>query len=243
MYQLIFFDDDEVQLEWISEIVLNYCKEKMGGQYNAILCTAEEKLWEALEWHHEENPVLFMDIYLEQQTSTGIEITSRINRAYPGLPVVFLTGYVCYVSDVYETEHCYFLLKEEMEQKLPTLFEKILPSLYSEQYKWLNLHIGFKVRRVQQRHILYLERELRKTKVFLVNGECLETTEKLNILQEQLDPEGFVRCHNSYIVHLKYVKELERTLVTMENGSILNVSKLYGQEMRRRFIAWENRKF
>lgn len=41
----------------------------------------------------------------------GIELAKRLNALVPGCAVIFLTAYLSYAPDVYETRHVYFVLK------------------------------------------------------------------------------------------------------------------------------------
>lgn len=241
MYQLIFFDDERDQLEIISEKVGKYCRERELLHGEAVLCQRPEELWEALKKQEIRPTILFMDIYMEQENFTGVDVAAQVNTQYPYVFLVFLTGYLRYASDVYETEHCYFMLKEELEQRLPVLFEKVLPVRLQKNQKWLDLHIGFRVHRVLQLEILYLERDLRKTKIFLRDGSVMETTEKLSQLADQMDSEEFVRCHNSFIVHLKYVCEIDSKNIRLTNQVCIPVSRAYVREIKQRFSVWGSR--
>lgn len=243
MYHLIFCDDDENQVRQVSTRVLNYCREKKEFETEAVLCTQERELFRALQNTPEEKVIVFLDICMSDQEDGGIRLARKINQKYPYVLVVYITGYLQYVSDVYETEHCCFILKDELEKRLPVLFEKIIPALISRKEEWLNLCAGSKMHRIAQPDILYLERELRKTKINLVNGDILVTGEKLDELYKQLNMDYFIRCHNSFIVNLNYVREVNRQYLALSNGTIVNVSRSYAAEVRRRFTLWGNRKF
>lgn len=247
MYRLIFCDDNEIQMKALSEKVLQFCGQRDDYHDEAVLCTTAFQLLKELKDCDTDKTIVFMDICLKEKDCNGIGLAEKINSLYPDILLVFLTGYPCYASDVYETEHCYFMLKDELEQRLPTLFDKIIPARVNKNRHWLNLHIGFKVYRVRQSQILFLERNLRKTKIYMKAEPPVETTEKLDILMEQLNSEMFIRCHNSYIINLEYVREIRRTNIILEDGSDagkdITVSRAYGKEVKRRFTAWGNQKF
>lgn len=243
MYHLIFCDDDETQVRQVSTRVLDYCRSQKGYEAEGVVCTQESELFETLSKAPQEKVIAFLDICMKDHEDGGIRLARKINEQYPHVLVVYITGYLQYVSDVYETEHCYYILKDELEERLPVLFEKIIPAQIGRKQEWLNLCIGSKMHRIWQPDILYLERELRKTKINLVNGDILVTAEKLDELYEQLNPEYFIRCHNSYIVNLNYVREVNRQFLVLNNGTVVNVSRSYAIEVRKQFTRWGNRKF
>ena len=104
---------------------------------------------------------------------------------------------------------------------------------------WIGLRCGYKVVRVAQEEILYFERNLRKTIVHMKSGELLETAEKLSGLLERLNPQEFVRCHNSYIVNLKEVEEIQGKEICMKQGLRLNISRAYLSDVKNSFTGIE----
>lgn len=54
---------------------------------------------------------------------------------------------------------------------------------------------------------------------------------KWDIVQEQLKKYKFFFCHNSYFVHLKYVRGLTATNIRMENGEELSISRSRQKEV------------
>ena len=48
---------------------------------------------------------------------TGIDAAKQINLIQPSAQIIFISSYLEYFSDVYETEHLYFVLKSQMAQR------------------------------------------------------------------------------------------------------------------------------
>ena len=48
----------------------------------------------------------------------GIELAKRLNALVPGCAIIFLTAYLSYAPDVYETRHVYFVLKSELDRRI-----------------------------------------------------------------------------------------------------------------------------
>lgn len=85
--------------------------------------------------------------------------------------------------------------------------------------------------------IQYLEREKRSTLAVCV-GETVRTSSGLTELQAQLGSDYFVRCHNSYIVNLNFVKEFCRNELILRNGKKVPISRRYLNDVRRAFARW-----
>ena len=56
----------------------------------------------------------------------GIELAKRLNALVPGCAVIFLTAYLSYAPDVYETRHVYFVLKNELDRRIDSALRAAL---------------------------------------------------------------------------------------------------------------------
>lgn len=241
MYHLVFYDDELEYLEQIRRQAAELCGD-LGYEAKISVCGSEKEIWEELAKENEGILVLFLDICIREERKGGIELAEEINRRYPGSIIVFLTGYLDYASDVYETEHCYYILKEDLERRLPVFFERILPERLAGERETLLLGIGSRMEQVPQKHILCLERNLRKTRILLEDGRSLECYEKLESLEKRLGPGDFIRCHNSFLVSCRHIREMRRTEIKLSDGTLVPVSRQYSAETRKAFARWGTRK-
>ena len=53
--------------------------------------------------------IAIVDIQMDEMS--GIELAKRINTVLPQCAIIFATSYLSFATDVYETEHAYFILK------------------------------------------------------------------------------------------------------------------------------------
>lgn len=96
--------------------------------------------------------------------------------------------------------------------------------------------------RLYHQEIFYIERNLRKTKFHCMMENC-ECSEKLSSFEEKLG-ENFVRCHNSFLVNLAYVKSMKRNEIILSNGEGIPVSNSRSKATREallRYLASERR--
>lgn len=238
MFHLLLVDDRISELEELQKGIVEFCKNSAKMNVKVIKCPNEESMWENLQGYAEKQIVVFMRIHMMQQ-NRGIELSKEINEKYPGVLVVFLEEMKEYTSEIYEADHGYFMAVDQMEKSLPILFQEILPMRMKKNSYWIGLRCGYKVVRVAQEEILYFERNLRKTIVHMKSGELLETAEKLSGLLERLNPQEFVRCHNSYIVNLKEVEEIQGKEICMKQGLRLNISRAYLSDVKKSFTGIE----
>lgn len=180
---------------------------------------------------------VFMDIELENEN--GIEIAELLNEKWPGCAIVYVTNYLFYATDSYDTEHLYFVLKEHFEQKLPAIFDKILHAREQVKNKLVFQVIGENNHKVVllPRDILFFERNRRRTQIHTVWG-IYETWDKISDIEKCLSELDFVRCHNSYIVYLPAVREFSATSIIMKNGETIAVSRNFAARTKASFTRW-----
>ena len=86
--------------------------------------------------------------------------------------------------------------------------------------------------------ILYMERDKRKTFITCAGEEPIVVSEKLESLLQRLDAGAFSRCHNSFIVNFRHVREYRRNSFLLEDGSVIPVSRKYARSVKEQFEEW-----
>ncbi len=60
-------------------------------------------------------------------------------------------------------------------------------------------------------------------------------------VERQLPAGQFCRCHNSYLVNLEQVEEIQRTELLLRDGTSLPVGRTYYKSFQSAFIRYMNR--
>lgn len=193
------------------------------------------ELLQSLQEGREELDVLFLDVCMEGKN--GIEVAREINSMQKNMQIVFLSNYVEYCTDVYDVEHFYFVLKVHLEQYLEKIIERVLKEKQSSAKKYIALnHPGKKVV-IPVQEIWYLERSKRVT--FIHRGQITEKDGRnLKNLLEEIQTPCFIRCHNSYAVNLRYVKEFGRSEFVLRDDTKIPISRRYLSQVRMDFAMW-----
>lgn len=179
--------------------------------------------------------LIFFDIYLKE--IKGIDAAMKIREKDTTVTLIFTTTSLDFSLQSYRLKALKYIekpiAKEEILESLEMAFERRKTSLY------INLLIKGVYQDIALDNILYFEA---KNHAVIVNTylEILKTSQKikLNSIQKIL-PETFFRCHHSYIVHIKHIKELDRNLKVfiMNNGDIVHIShKLF----KKAVVCYEN---
>lgn len=93
--------------------------------------------------------------------------------------------------------------------------------------------------RIPYREILYLESQRRQVVVHTRRPEDLVAfTATLDTVEENLKPRGFLRCHQSYLVNMEHIEELDKTMrrLKLRDGQVVDISKRYYKPINEAFF-------
>ena len=181
--------------------------------------------------------VLFADIKLGP-TQNGIDLVHEVAKVWPSCQIVYVTNYLRYAPDVYSTDHLWFVLKDQFEERLPEVMEKLghhlddaghLLTLETLDHTYLSIPCS---------RVISLERKGRTTTILIADDEPRLVADRLPSLLERLPERLFVRCHGSFAVNLAHVQLLTASAITMDDGSQVPVSRRYSRVVRERYLDW-----
>lgn len=183
--------------------------------------------------------LIFMDIEWKGHKKNGIQYAAAINDKYPNIQIVFITAYndrfvesifwenvnLCgYLVKPVKFNHLQFLVKKALNYIKKRKEEKIVVS-----YKGVTEVIAFSdiIYLESKAHQLYISTSFKKILVY----------KKLDDYEEIMQS-SFVRIHKSFMVNMNFVKKIERTSVTLKDGTVLPVSKTKYQTTKDKFFRF-----
>ena len=118
-------DDDAFERKTTVDILTHYCQ-KENIPVNVTAFESGRSMFAYSDSHDggQGSDILLMDI--EMREENGIEIVSRVNQIWPDCQVIYLTNYLSYSLDVYDTKHVYYVLKDQLKTRLPEVLKKAL---------------------------------------------------------------------------------------------------------------------
>lgn len=183
--------------------------------------------------------LMFLDIDMEERS--GMDIARRVRELHLNTTIIFVTNYPQFSLEGYEVSAFRYLLKQELEQKLPIYYRDALAQL-PQGNKALHFTVKAESFAVPYRDIMYLESNQRVIYLYTVNP--LQAGDhfygKMEDLTKELEPEGFLRIQKSYLVNMTYIKKLNYDLAVLRNGKELTVSQKRYAQIKTQYLAWKN---
>ena len=229
MRYIAICDDEPVHLIYTQTLVQ---KALSPSQFETDSFSSAELLLQAMEPGDYCPDIAILDIRMDGLD--GIELAKKLNKLAPGCKIIFLTSFLDYATEVYETEHIYFVLKGEMEHRLASALRKATETPVASCC--IQVKHAKSASLVSLDQILFIERKGRKTRVQTENAEFWTTQTPLELL-ETIPPEAFIRCHQSYWVRTTKILAMKNNDFFLPNNHRIPLSRTYRQEAREQFFA------
>lgn len=208
------------------------CRSILSDTYDLHLITAQAPY--SLLHTDQIFDLALLDVQLLE--GDGIQLARQLLSHNPSCRILFVSGFVQVVSDVYDVPHFAFILKDQLEEKLPRFLLQAAQLSAQEAGEVLQILSGKKIETIPLREIVYLERRGHYTYIFLKSGSILETKEKLVSLCSRLGSANFARCHISYIINFQHVRRIDGRTLILENGMQLPISLPHEEEVKNGFF-------
>jgi len=172
--------------------------------------------------------LVFMDIMMNG--GTGLRTAQYICRHCTDTDLIFVTASTEHIYECYHYRAYAYLLKPVSEQNIR---KELLRYLDDIQFPDNTLTISFQgtARRIPIPSILYIESNLRKIMIHTKQNDycCYQ---KLDEVAKTLENEGFIRCHQSYLVSRDKVTAYKNSCLYIQDIKI-PVSSRYQAECKK----------
>ncbi len=229
MIKITICEDDQIYLQELKKFLTECCPDA-----EIIECVTPKERQQLYQPDSLSSDIILMDIELPEMS--GIYIAKKILQIHPKSQIIYITQYAQYCSDVYETEHTYFIHKPTIHRYLPLAIQKAMENINNQKAKYLTISWNRKEHSILLDDIIYMERTLRTTNIHVQSStEVYHTSERLPDLIKRLDS-NFICCHRSYLVNLDKVIDFKNNCITLTGDNFAPVSQKYLPEVKQRFL-------
>lgn len=231
MLRVAVIDDEKSHLQITCKLIKKY----LGNGDEVFQFESREAFERVFNEDSTVFDIVILDIYMPE--SNGIEIATLIRKKNVKCRIIYLSNYLEFATEVYETDHTFFVLKTDATKKLPIALNKAREQLENRR----NENVCVKVLHGKQKVICFedivcVERIKRKTIITTISGEE-ETLENVSNVFGARE-ENLIRCHRSFWINPKHLKDFSSSELFMDNGKTLPLSRSYSKEMKERFIRY-----
>lgn len=217
MYRFAICDDNPADADYVASLIRAWNRERGIPLQIDSYPSAEAFLFA----YEEDNSVDVLLLDIEMGAMSGVELAKELRAMNAGLQIVFVTGYMEYISQGYDVEALHYLIKPVTEERMEAVLDRAMARLRTRENA-LFLSVGGSRVRLPLHEIRYLE--VLKNYVTVHADREYSVKRTLNELEQNLD-DGFYRIHRSMIVNLRFVKKVARFQVTLKDGRELPLSR------------------
>lgn len=238
MFRIAICDDESLFAEELKELLSGYMMEK-GLVFEIDIYGSGEALIE-LGIEVIKYTAVFLDINMEK--IDGIKAAEKIREVSREVFIVFVTAFVNYSLEGYRLDVVRYLLKGNVD--FPSMVNECVDALVDKlSYSVTKREFDFKEgkREISLERLLYVESNLHKLEFHVMEDDLKIYTmyETLNALESKLVAKDFVRIHQSYLVNIKYIKNVVRYKVVLTNGIELVIPKTRYTYVKEQFILYQ----
>ncbi|MGN0431116.1 MAG: LytR/AlgR family response regulator transcription factor [Lachnospiraceae bacterium] len=226
-------DDEKIFLEQMEELL------KGISDISQVDCYDDVSELERQLKNSRKYDLLFMDIEWKQPRENGTHFAAKINKEYPGIQTVFMTAYNERFSEAIFWEPvnlCGYLVKPVKYDNLRILLEKAKQNIDKQKSEKIVVQYRGITETILLLNIIYLESCAHQ--VFIsTTTDKIAIYKKLDEYEKELQ-HSFVRIHKSYLVNMNYIKRIDRSELTLRDGTVLPVSKGKYQATKDKFFRF-----
>lgn len=231
MYRVAICDDNPFAVEYVNKIITAHFENEFKIYKYENPSVMELYIEDVLKG---ELDVLIIDIDLGRDN--GIRVADRLKTKYPEIRIIFISGDIHYAGDIFETKPIYFVVKPISETKLVSAVRLALQDIESSSRELLSINTKSTLIKISIRNIKYIESRKRVAVIVEENIER-EVYEKLDTIMKLL-PDKFCQCHQSYIVNMDYVHQLDKFEFVLFCGARLPISQSKYYDVKKIFMKY-----
>lgn len=232
MYKITVCDDQLSSLLEIKRMILQEYKNVEVNCVNDLIYYEEE-----LRSKQESLPdILILDIKWEEDDMTGIDWAVKLQKRFPALKIIFLTGYIDYATDIFTARPSYFLTKPIQKEKLCEAIDRVMQDLEKENENPLVLQVSGELQVINPSDVLFIESKKHELIIYDIDKEN-RVWMKLDEMLVRL-PDSFIRIHQSFAVNASYIKKFSPDGVVLLNDLNLPVSRSRYSKAKNRFLDY-----
>ncbi len=182
----------------------------------------------------------FLDIDYESDDRNGIDIARRLRELNNKCLLFFVTNFIDYAPAGFEVHAFRYILKRDRDEVLERYILQAMETV-AEGQEYLRLWDQDLIVDVPLRQIEYLE--VKDHYVSVHAGEnAYILSSSLSSLGNALEPHGFLRVHNSYLVNMALIRKFRSRECLMVSGTSLAVGEKSYSVQKQKYLQWKGLK-
>ncbi len=232
-FNIAICDDEKYYRNYVKNVVKDYLV-KENALFRIELFENGKDFCKVDENIHKFD-IIFLDIDMKEMN--GMETAYFIRKKNMKMDIVFITVMPDYVFEGYKVSAVRYIMKKEIDKSLPECLGDILRGKKFSSQKMEFSFVGGK-RTIFLNDILYIESKSHKLQ-FTRKDEILYMYGQIDDVQSQIEKFNFVRCHQSFLVNLEHIEQINNYLICLSDGSEIPVSRPRYPKVKQQYLEYK----
>ncbi len=164
--------------------------------------------------------IIFLDI--EMKELSGMQVAEKIREIKKDIIIIFISSHPNYVFEAFRFEALHFIVKPIKTDEFNEVFKRAM-SKYTLLNNTVNLKWQNERYSIRVNDIVYVEGYRRHITVHTIKDD-FEAIGKIPEIMKTLEPHGFLRVHQGFIVNMDYIKRFDHADIIMYDDSKVMIS-------------------
>ena len=176
--------------------------------------------------------LMFLDI--DMPGLNGLDLASEIKHIDRKQPYfIFVSGMESMVFKTFRVNPFWFVRKRLWKKELPLALSSLKKELRTNEEHLLSIEVGTSIYKIDTSSLIYIECTDKTLHFHYEHPEKdRDIRYKLSDLEKLLTDCGFIRIHKGFLVNYRFIFNIERSGIQLDNGITLPVSKYRLQEIK-----------
>ncbi len=179
--------------------------------------------------------LIVLDMLMEP--INGFLTAQAIRKFDKEVPILIVTATMEFAVDGYQINAHRYILKPVDKDNFLKEVVGIIKRSADETVSYFSFNSENGLSKINFNCIYYFESNIRTVKIY-TDKQNYSFTAKISDIEKEFKNHDFIRIHKSYIVNLRYVRNIFKDTVTMDNGEELPLSKHKSKEVREKFLNY-----
>lgn len=176
--------------------------------------------------------IVVLDIYMNDLL--GINVAKKLRSLRYNGDIIFITASSEFAIDSYDVQAIGYLLKPFDFRKLYIIMDRFIKYFNTNTYR---VQKYSKIVNIPYNEILYIESDNSKCILHRSDGTTYKVYKRLNTIQDELSDKRFLRCHQSYLVNMNYIEQVDKSFI-LTTGDIVHIRQRTLKAIRQNYIDY-----
>jgi DNA-binding LytR/AlgR family response regulator len=163
----------------------------------------------------------------------GLKAAEKLRQIDRSVLIVFYTRSEEHIWQCFDVEPLYYMRKPITYEKVHTIMEKATSKISEDKQEVFTFSFNNATFRIPLKEIVYFESKLRVITIRTVNDRH-RFYGKLDDVAKNLQNGSFVRCHQSYIVNMQHIQQINKNNYLTTTKEMVVISRKKSQEVKNR---------